>query len=52
VIYKIETLVSISAVRRMANKVGNGSLGRVVVPINLFDIITVVARKARDPLGN
>jgi SAM-dependent methyltransferase len=32
----------------LTQRLANASLGRVSLPVNLFDIVTVVARKARD----
>lgn len=46
VVFKIETLVELPGVRHGARRIGEGKLGAVTLPLNLFDIVTVVARKA------
>jgi SAM-dependent methyltransferase len=44
VLYKFETLVPASGIRRIAAAIRNGPLADVAFPLNLFDIVTVVAR--------
>ena len=45
VVYKLGAFGSLEAIRRAAARVGRSSLGSAGVPINLFDIVTVVARR-------
>ena len=45
VIYKSGTLVPLDPVRRAAARVGESRAGAVAIPLNLWDIITVVARR-------
>jgi SAM-dependent methyltransferase len=45
VVYKLETLAPLPALRRGAARVGGSRLGSAGLPLNLFDIVTVVARR-------
>ena len=45
VVYKLETLVPLAAVRRAAKRAGSGRFGALAFPLNLFDVVTVLARK-------
>lgn len=45
VLYKLETFGSLGALRHLASRLGRSSLGSAGVPLNLFDIVTVVARR-------
>ncbi len=45
VLYKLETSGSLGAIRRAASRLGRSSLGAAGVPMNLYDIVTVVARR-------
>src|SRR5439155_26262014 len=45
VVYKLEGLLSAPRLRRSAARIAAGRLGRTAIPLNLFDIVTVVARK-------
>jgi hypothetical protein len=44
VLYKVGA-IGPDAVRRAASRAGNSAVGRLGVPINLFDIVTIVARR-------
>jgi len=46
VAYKLEALLAAPRLRRLAARIAAGPVGRTAVPLNLFDIVTVVARKA------
>lgn len=46
-VYKLQTLAQFAAVRRAAAAVRRSRPGAVALPVNLFDIVTVVARKPR-----
>jgi 2-polyprenyl-3-methyl-5-hydroxy-6-metoxy-1,4-benzoquinol methylase len=45
VLYKLETLGSLDAIRRAASRIGRSSAGAAGIPLNLYDIVTVVARR-------
>jgi 2-polyprenyl-3-methyl-5-hydroxy-6-metoxy-1,4-benzoquinol methylase len=45
VLYKLGELGSLDATRRAAVRLGRSSLGSSGVPLNLYDIVTVVARR-------
>ncbi len=45
VLYKLETLAPLDAIRRGAARVGRSSVGASGVPLNLYDIVTIVARR-------
>jgi 2-polyprenyl-3-methyl-5-hydroxy-6-metoxy-1,4-benzoquinol methylase len=45
VLYKLGTLGSVKAIRSAASRLGRSSLGSLGVPLNLYDIVTVVARR-------
>jgi SAM-dependent methyltransferase len=47
VLYKLESLAAPAPalVRRVADRIGRSRLGSVAVPLNLYDIVTVVARR-------
>lgn len=45
VVYKLDTLVELPWVRRGAQKIAESRLSRAAIPLNLFDIVTIVARK-------
>jgi len=46
VVYKPEAGLGIPRLRRVAARTAAGPVGRAAIPLNLFDIVTVVARKA------
>jgi 2-polyprenyl-3-methyl-5-hydroxy-6-metoxy-1,4-benzoquinol methylase len=46
VVYKLEALLRAPRLRGLAARIAAGGVGRTAVPLNLFDIVTVVARKA------
>ena len=48
VLYKTGSLVPAAAVRRGAARLGRSRLGSVGVPLNLYDIVTVVAAGVAD----
>ena len=43
--HKLRTFADVSVFRRASARVASGRTGAVSVPINLFDIMTVVARR-------
>jgi 2-polyprenyl-3-methyl-5-hydroxy-6-metoxy-1,4-benzoquinol methylase len=45
VVYKLGSSSSRDAVRRTASRVGRSGVGQAGIPLNLFDIVTVVARR-------
>ena len=45
VLYKLSALTSVPTLRDWATRVGRSRLGDMCVPLNLFDIMTVVARR-------
>jgi hypothetical protein len=45
VVYKAGSLVPLEAIRSSASRLGTSRLGAVGVPLNLYDIVTVVARR-------
>jgi 2-polyprenyl-3-methyl-5-hydroxy-6-metoxy-1,4-benzoquinol methylase len=45
VLYKLAASGRLGAVRRAASRLGRSSVGHAGVPINLYDIVTVVARR-------
>lgn len=47
-VYKLQTIASGRLSRTVSHRLRRTNLGRRVVPINLFDIVTVVARKPAD----
>jgi 2-polyprenyl-3-methyl-5-hydroxy-6-metoxy-1,4-benzoquinol methylase len=42
---KLDTLLPTGAARRASHRLGRSRLGSVGIPLNLFDIVTIVARK-------
>lgn len=44
-VYKLQTLATVAAVRRAAAAIRASPAGSIALPVNLFDIVTVVARK-------
>ena len=46
--HKLRTLADVPVLRSVSARTSAGRLGGVSIPINLFDIMTVVATKARD----
>jgi hypothetical protein len=44
--HKLRTLADVHLLRSAFDAVGRSRLGGVAVPVNLFDIVTVVARRA------
>jgi SAM-dependent methyltransferase len=44
-LYKLGRFGSLGTIRRAASRLGRSSLGSAGVPINLYDIVTVVARR-------
>jgi SAM-dependent methyltransferase len=46
VLYKLETVAPLPALRRAAAGLGRSRLGSTGLPINLFDIVTVIARRS------
>ena len=47
--YKLDRMARTSLTAAAARRVSNSRLGRYRLPLNLFDIVTVVARKVREP---
>jgi 2-polyprenyl-3-methyl-5-hydroxy-6-metoxy-1,4-benzoquinol methylase len=45
VVYKLGALSSVGPIRRAASRLGRSSLASAGIPINLYDIVTVVARR-------
>jgi 2-polyprenyl-3-methyl-5-hydroxy-6-metoxy-1,4-benzoquinol methylase len=48
--YKVDRGVRTALTAAAARRIAGSRLGRYSVPVNLFDIVTVVARKVRQPL--
>jgi 2-polyprenyl-3-methyl-5-hydroxy-6-metoxy-1,4-benzoquinol methylase len=46
VVFKLEALLGIPRLRGLAARIAAGPVGRAAIPLNLFDIVTAVARKA------
>ncbi len=46
VVFKLEALLGVPWLRRSAARIAASRFGRAAVPLNLFDIVTVVARKS------
>jgi SAM-dependent methyltransferase len=44
-VHKLRTLADTPVVTRLARAIGDSRVGRVAVPVNLYDIMTVVARR-------
>jgi 2-polyprenyl-3-methyl-5-hydroxy-6-metoxy-1,4-benzoquinol methylase len=47
--HKLRTLADVRALRRLERKLGVSSVGSVALPVNLGDIVTVVARAGEAP---
>jgi SAM-dependent methyltransferase len=47
--YKFDRGIGLSPTEALARLLSTSRLGRIGVPVNLFDIVTVVARKRQDP---
>jgi hypothetical protein len=47
--HKLRTLADVAPLRRVADWTSTGSVGGVSVPVNLFDIMTVVAIRQPPP---
>jgi len=44
-VHKLRTLADWSFLSSLARVIGDSRIGRVAVPVNLFDIMTVLARR-------
>jgi hypothetical protein len=45
-VHKLRTLVPLRALDTLTGRLAQGRLGAVALPVNLWDIVTVVARRA------
>jgi SAM-dependent methyltransferase len=43
--YKLDRSIRVGLTRALADRVSSSQIGRVALPVNLFDIVTVIARK-------
>jgi SAM-dependent methyltransferase len=46
-VHKLRTLVPLRALDTLTGRLAEGRLGAMAVPVNLWDIVTIVARRAR-----
>jgi hypothetical protein len=47
--HKLRTLADVRPLRRLERSLGGSRMGTVALPVNLGDIVTVVARAAEAP---